>query len=173
MKIELFVTPASGDGEPLMSSPVIGRRPDAAVVLSPAMASRLGALLRGVLTPASLALAPILPGGPALADALMQTVEELASAGAASAVIVIGPDTEAPAVAGVQPRGTALTTLERAILERVAAGQTDREIASELYVSRRTVQNHLARVRRKTGMRTRAELIRWSWAQAAAQDPAP
>ena len=65
--------------------------------------------------------------------------------------------------AGVLDPGEApLTVLERSIVDRVAGGETDGQIAEALYMSRRTVQNHLSRIRRKTGLRTRAELIRWS-----------
>ena len=41
-------------------------------------------------------------------------------------------------------------------------GYTDNEIAEQIYVSPRTVQNHLARIRDKTGLRRRSELTRWA-----------
>ena len=55
-----------------------------------------------------------------------------------------------------------LTDREREVLRRLAQGYTDKEIASELYVSARTVQNHLASVRGKLGLNRRAELARWA-----------
>ena len=55
-----------------------------------------------------------------------------------------------------------LSTLETEIMRRVARGETDQEIAAALYLSRRTVQNYLARVREKTGLRRRAELGAWA-----------
>ena len=54
-----------------------------------------------------------------------------------------------------------LTPREEEILRLLAQGHTDREIAARLYLSRRTVQYHLASVRRKTGMHRRSELARW------------
>src|SRR5206468_2364287 len=39
------------------------------------------------------------------------------------------------------------------VLRLVATGFTDNEIAAQLYISPRTVQNHLTRVREKTGLR--------------------
>lgn len=48
-----------------------------------------------------------------------------------------------------------LTPRELEVLEHVAAGRTDREIAALLYVSARTVQKHLAHVYEKLGVRTR------------------
>jgi len=48
----------------------------------------------------------------------------------------------------------------------VAGGCTDKEIAEKLYISPRTVQNHLTRIREKTGLRRRAELTRWAMEHA-------
>jgi two-component system NarL family response regulator len=48
------------------------------------------------------------------------------------------------------------------VLRLVVRGKTDNEIALELFVSPRTVQNTLARVREKTGLRRRSELTRWA-----------
>jgi len=48
-----------------------------------------------------------------------------------------------------------LTLRELEVLEHVAAGRTDREIAALLYVSVRTVQKHIEHVREKLGVRTR------------------
>ena len=56
----------------------------------------------------------------------------------------------------------ALTTREQEVLRLVAQGKTDRQIAGEIYVSPRTVQNHLARIREKTGLSRRSELTRWA-----------
>ena len=55
-----------------------------------------------------------------------------------------------------------LTDREREVLRLVAQGYTDKEIAAELYVSARTVQNHLGSVRAKLGLNRRAELARWA-----------
>jgi len=51
---------------------------------------------------------------------------------------------------------------EHQILRLVAQGRTDREIAAEIYISPRTVQNHLTHIREKTGLRRRTELTRWA-----------
>lgn len=55
-----------------------------------------------------------------------------------------------------------LTTRERQVLALVAHGHTDKEAAERLSLSVRTVQNHLAAVRRKTGLRRRSELVSWA-----------
>ncbi|WP_166354400.1 helix-turn-helix transcriptional regulator [Phytoactinopolyspora limicola] len=51
-----------------------------------------------------------------------------------------------------------LTRAERRVAALVAAGRRNREIAAELYVSVRTVETHLGRIYRKTGIGSRAEL---------------
>lgn len=56
----------------------------------------------------------------------------------------------------------ALTPSEQEVLAFIAQGRTDREIASEMHVSPRTVQNHLMRIREKTGRRRRSELTHWA-----------
>jgi DNA-binding NarL/FixJ family response regulator len=55
-----------------------------------------------------------------------------------------------------------LTQRESEILRLVARGHTDNEIGAQLYLSPRTVQNHLTRIREKTGLRRRSELTRWA-----------
>lgn len=56
----------------------------------------------------------------------------------------------------------ALTAREVEVLELLAAGLTNTEIAERLVVSPRTVESHRAVVQRKLGVRTRAELARFA-----------
>jgi DNA-binding CsgD family transcriptional regulator len=51
-----------------------------------------------------------------------------------------------------------LTATERRVAELAAAGHSNKRIASELYVSERTVEANLTRVYRKLGLHSRAEL---------------
>jgi len=48
------------------------------------------------------------------------------------------------------------------VLRLVVQGKTDNEIGKALFISPRTVQNHLTRIREKTGLRRRSELTRWA-----------
>jgi DNA-binding NarL/FixJ family response regulator len=61
-----------------------------------------------------------------------------------------------------------LAARELEILRLVADGLTDKEIGKQLYISPRTVQNHLTRIREKTGLRRRSELARWAVEHAIA-----
>lgn len=65
-----------------------------------------------------------------------------------------------PAEQDAEPTDTlvTLTRREREIAELVAAGLTSQAIATELYLSRRTVESHLTRVFRKTAVSSRAAL---------------
>jgi len=51
-----------------------------------------------------------------------------------------------------------LTKREREVLALVAAGETDQDIADQLFIATTTVHSHLERIRDKTGARRRAEL---------------
>ncbi|GAA4902650.1 regulatory LuxR family protein [Actinomycetospora succinea] len=72
------------------------------------------------------------------------------------------------AAAGVpSPRGApartawaALTPQEFQVARVVAEGRSNDEAAAALFVSRKTVENHLTRVYRKLGLRSRSELVR-------------
>jgi DNA-binding NarL/FixJ family response regulator len=53
-----------------------------------------------------------------------------------------------------------LSPAERRVAEAVAAGMSNREVASSLYVSEKTVEFHLHNVYRKLSVRSRTQLVR-------------
>ena len=55
-----------------------------------------------------------------------------------------------------------LTERERNEVHLVSQGRTDKEIAKQLFVSVRTVQYDLAKIRQKTGLSRRSEIARWA-----------
>jgi DNA-binding NarL/FixJ family response regulator len=52
----------------------------------------------------------------------------------------------------------ALSKREREVAELVAEGQTNKEIAAELYLSAKTIENHLSRIFEKLGVSKRAQV---------------
>ena len=69
-----------------------------------------------------------------------------------------------PAASGrlVGPYGDELSEREVEVLRLVALGNTNVEIAAELYVSVRTVETHRAHVQQKLGVKARADLVRYA-----------
>jgi two-component system response regulator NreC len=55
-----------------------------------------------------------------------------------------------------------LTPRETEVLRLIALGHTNPEIAAKLHLSRRTVETHRARIHRKLGLATRAELVQYA-----------
>lgn len=57
-------------------------------------------------------------------------------------------------------RTLALTPSERRVAELAASGMTNRDVAAALFISPKTVEANLARIYRKLGIKSRAELGR-------------
>lgn len=65
--------------------------------------------------------------------------------------------------AGEPRKGTVaeLSRREREVLELLVRGMTHQEIADQLFVSVKSIETYLARVREKTGLKSRAELTQY------------
>jgi DNA-binding NarL/FixJ family response regulator len=63
-------------------------------------------------------------------------------------------------IGGRAPSAGALTPAEQRVAELVAEGHTNREVATALFLTDRTVEGHLSRIYAKLGVRSRAELAR-------------
>ncbi|TDD16534.1 response regulator transcription factor [Kribbella turkmenica] len=55
------------------------------------------------------------------------------------------------------PRYTSLTEQERRILDEIAAGKTNRQIAQSMFLAEKTVKNYVSALLRKLGMERRTE----------------
>jgi chemotaxis methyl-accepting protein methylase/DNA-binding CsgD family transcriptional regulator len=76
------------------------------------------------------------------------------------AVTAPGEPAAPPVSAEVMRRIEKLSRREREVLERVVAGRLNKEIAWQLGISRRTVENHRARLMRKLEAGSLAQLVR-------------
>ena len=76
-----------------------------------------------------------------------------------------GPDVDRPLeTVGVQPSpqpAVPLSRREREVLERIALGRTNQQIADELFISLYTVVRHVANIFDKTGSANRTEAARF------------
>jgi two-component system response regulator NreC len=60
------------------------------------------------------------------------------------------------------PGGDDLSERESEVLQMIALGHTNTEIAAQLYLSVRTVESHRAHIQQKLHLSTRAELVRYA-----------
>ena len=59
-------------------------------------------------------------------------------------------------------RDVELTPTERKVVQLVAQGKANREIAQRMEVSQRTIESHVSNMLQKTGLHNRTELARWA-----------
>lgn len=73
------------------------------------------------------------------------------------------PDPAIPApdrgVDAVRPGGSALSEREKEVARLVLEGKTYREIGEAIYMSPRTAEHHIARIRRRVGAENRSDLL--------------
>lgn len=62
----------------------------------------------------------------------------------------------------IDPELDQLTKREREVLQHIARGYTYREIGEQLFISAKTVENHVSNVLRKLQLSNRHELTRWA-----------
>lgn len=65
-----------------------------------------------------------------------------------------------------------LSSRELEILELVVKGLSNQKIAGELDISKRTVDNHISNILKKTNTDNRVELVRWAlqWGKVCLDD---
>jgi DNA-binding NarL/FixJ family response regulator len=74
----------------------------------------------------------------------------------------VDPSFPAGLPAAPEPNDVVLSARERQVLALLAAGLTYRDAAEQLHVGTRTVESHRRRIAEKLGLRTRADLLRYS-----------
>jgi DNA-binding NarL/FixJ family response regulator len=100
--------------------------------------------------------------GHAVLDGRVQRLLVSAASGAAASRAA-----GAGAAPGTLPDG--LTVREAEVLERIAAGQSNTQIAKELFISEATVKTHINHIFAKTGVRDRAQAVRYAYRHGLAR----
>lgn len=98
-------------------------------------------------------------------DDLVRAIHEAAAGRRFLSQAVAGPLIEAllnPAADVSADSYEALTTREREVLNLAAEGRSNPEIASRLFISRRTVETHRANLLRKLGLKSQTDLVRYA-----------
>ncbi|WP_066363405.1 helix-turn-helix domain-containing protein [Herbidospora mongoliensis] len=67
-----------------------------------------------------------------------------------------------------EPTGTALSKRETEVMDLIAGGHSNNQIAQQLFLSEKTVKNHVNRIYAKLGVASRGTAIDlWSGREAA------
>lgn len=89
----------------------------------------------------------------------------IAGSMAAKILQAFRPSTAAPTPEAAEEEQPRLTERELAVLERAAAGETNRAIAEALFISENTVKHHLKNILAKLQMQNRAQAVAWAVAE--------
>jgi len=92
-------------------------------------------------------------------ELVAQVESSLMQAARLTARKIMGSDAAPPLK--VRP-GVELTPTELKVVQWVARGMANREIAVEMNVSQRTIESHVSNMLGKTGLHNRTELARWA-----------
>jgi DNA-binding NarL/FixJ family response regulator len=76
---------------------------------------------------------------------------------------------KARAARGARRPAVALSERETEVVQAIARGRTNAEIAGDLFISLSTVKSHLASIQYKLGVRNRVEIAGWAWETGLAQ----
>ncbi|MCK0175515.1 isoniazid response ATPase/transcriptional regulator IniR [Mycolicibacterium sp. F2034L] len=93
-----------------------------------------------------------------LARDLKQTVTGLDSGPAPAAAPPAG-GSSTPAAAPARPASAVLSDREREVAELLLLGMPYRDIGAQLFISAKTVEHHVARIRRRIGAESRSEML--------------
>lgn len=69
------------------------------------------------------------------------------------------PETSGPASSGARQMSSPLSDREREVAELLLLGMPYRDIGAQLFISAKTVEHHVARIRRRLGAESRSEML--------------
>src|ERR671931_94044 len=97
-----------------------------------------------------------------LADAIRRAAD-------APVAETIGRRSEKGLESALEEKG--LTDREQAVLQALAQGQSNKEIARSLWLAEQTVKFHLTNIYRKLEVRSRTEAVHWAYGHGLVQSP--
>ncbi|WP_422742724.1 isoniazid response ATPase/transcriptional regulator IniR [Mycobacterium sp. WMMD1722] len=96
---------------------------------------------------------------PRVSQAMLQLARDLKQTVATpEPVAAARPDT-VPSAASARPAGAVLSDREREVAELLLLGMPYRDIGAQLFISAKTVEHHVARIRRRIGAESRSEML--------------
>jgi DNA-binding CsgD family transcriptional regulator len=93
-----------------------------------------------------------------VSGAMLQLARDLKLTTSADEVTEVAPAAAAPASAA-RPQSSRLSDREREVAELLLLGMPYRDIGSRLFISAKTVEHHVARIRRRLGAESRSEML--------------
>jgi DNA-binding CsgD family transcriptional regulator len=95
-----------------------------------------------------------------VSGAMLQLARDLkVGAGIAETPVVAEPAADARSAPHHPPAGSALSHREREVAELLLLGMPYRDIGGQLFISAKTVEHHVARIRRRLGAGSRSEML--------------
>jgi DNA-binding CsgD family transcriptional regulator len=95
-----------------------------------------------------------------VSGAMLQLARDLKQTAAADDASGLLPSAPADATAGsVRPASARLSEREREVAELLLLGMPYRDIGAQLFISAKTVEHHVARIRRRLGAESRSEML--------------
>jgi DNA-binding CsgD family transcriptional regulator len=97
-----------------------------------------------------------------VSGAMLQLARDLKLGAAPSETPSVIPDTSAvgaPSAPHRPPAGSPLSDREREVAELLLLGMPYRDIGAQLFISAKTVEHHVARIRRRLGATSRTEML--------------
>jgi ATP/maltotriose-dependent transcriptional regulator MalT len=102
----------------------------------------------------------------AFAQGMAMSAEEAAEYALSDEVAPAAPESPPSGVKTDEPPTTdPLSAREREVAAMVAQGMSNRQIAQELFLSERTIENHISKILRKLGRSSRTEIATWATEQ--------
>lgn len=99
---------------------------------------------------------------PKVSGLMLQIARDLklaAGDGSADGVADAAAQEIRPAVSGARPASSPLSDREREVAELLLLGMPYRDIGAQLFISAKTVEHHVARIRRRLGAESRSEML--------------